>query len=585
MEAAILMGLVGIGQLINKNNENNNPVVPYEVNKDIIMDNNGVYDSNFYEQAQEHVNREARLKFEQSQNSDKTGVHNNQNLDRMGSSDLVDDDFEQNKADLNNMTYSSAVGGYISKDEFMENDQGISMEPFFSHAPTPVNLDDSRQLNLHQGNDGFYKKKSELPNMFKPEKENIHGNHFGEYIGDKTRYVESNLKTNELPFEQVKVTPIDDKSNLNSEIKNLISEKYNIDNLRSEADQKVTYGGRTVSGKSIKQERGLEGTVFQHNPDKFYKNTPDKWFVTNGAYLEKSDRPQELVKDTFRAKFNNQPLGAAAPAVKEGHQKRSNYRKPLKVQLGSDTIRNAGVEVGGSGLDIQQQGYRVAPNEREVTELRTYDSNLRGQNNHTIGLQDKLKGTIKESTINSKNNGNLGNTVINSTERLQDGIRVTKKQTTINSKNNGNINGGYHKSELGYQAPGLTVKDTTLFEHTGIAGGAVVGDMSNVNYMNAETNPNKEIIAQGRAPTLNNTKVVNGAEHTNMDIKKLNIDYINQRENGLTKVYSETPIDNNCELTTMKDNPDYVISDRIDPNLLNPFKENPYTQPLSSFSY
>jgi len=103
--------------------------------------------------------------------------------------------------------------------------------------------------------------------------------------------------------------------------------------------------------------------------------------------------------------------------------------------------------------------------------------------------------------------------------------------------------------------------------------------------MNAETNPNKEIIAQGRAPTLNNTKVVNGAEHTNMDIKKLNIDYINQRENGLTKVYSETPIDNNCELTTMKDNPDYVISDRIDPNLLNPFKENPYTQPLSSFSY
>ena len=179
----------------------------------------------------------------------------------------------------------------------------------------------------------------------------------------------------------------------------------------------------------------------------------------------------------------------------------------------------------------------------------------------------------------------MGNTVVHSTERLQDGVRITKKQTTINSKNNGNIHGGYHKSELGYQAPELTVKDTTLFEHTGIAGGAVVGDMSNTNYMNAETNPNKEIISQGRAPTLNNTKVVNGAEHTNMDIKKLNIDYINQRENGLTKVYSETPVDNNCEITTMKDNPDYVISDRIDPNLLNPFKENPYTQPLSSFSY
>ena len=585
MEAAVLMGLVGIGQLINKNNQDSNPIVSSEVNKDIIMRNNGVYDSNFYEEAQDIIQRNATVKFNESKSPEESGVHNNLNLDRMGSMDLVDDSFEQTKADLSNMTYSTAAGGYITKEEFMSNDQGVTMEPFFSHAPTPVNLDDPRQLNVHQGNDGFYKKKTEIPNMFKPEKENIHGNYFGEYIGDKSRYVESNLKTNELPFEQVKVTPIDDKSNLNAEIKTLIADKYNIDNLRSEADQKVTYEGRTISGKSIKQERGLEGTVFQHNPDKFYKNTPDKWFVTNGAYLEKSERPQELVKDTFRAKFNNQPLGAAAPAVKEGHQKRSNYRKPLKVQLGTDTVRNAGVEVGGSGLDIQQKGYRVVPNEREVTELRTYDSNVRGPNNHTIGLQDNLKGTIKQTTINSKNNGNIGTTVINSTERLHDDLRVTKKQTTINSKNNGNIHGGYQGLELGYEAPELTVKDTTLFEHTGIAGGNVVGDMSKNNYMNAETNPNKEIIAKGRAPTLNNTKVVNGAEHTHMDIKKLNMDYINQRENGLTKVYQETPIDNNCEITTMKNNPDYVISDRIDPNLLNPFKENPYTQSLSSFSY
>ena len=64
-----------------------------------------------------------------------------------------------------------------------------------------------------------FTKKTEIPNMFKPEKENICGNYFGEYIGDKSRYVESNLKTNELPFEQVKVTPIDDKSNQMTEIK------------------------------------------------------------------------------------------------------------------------------------------------------------------------------------------------------------------------------------------------------------------------------------------------------------------------------------------------------------------------------
>ena len=50
MEAAVLMGLVGIGQLINKNNRDSNPIVSSEVNKDIIMRNNGVYDSNFYKE-------------------------------------------------------------------------------------------------------------------------------------------------------------------------------------------------------------------------------------------------------------------------------------------------------------------------------------------------------------------------------------------------------------------------------------------------------------------------------------------------------------------------------------------------------
>ena len=43
----------------------------------------------------------------------------------------------------------------------------------------------------------------------------------------------------------------------------------------------------------------------------------------------------------------------------------------------------------------------------------------------------------------------------------------------------------------------------------------------------------------------------------------------------------------NIELTTMKDHLDdkELMSDRIDKELLNPFKNNPYTQSLSSFAY
>ena len=39
----------------------------------------------------------------------------------------------------------------------------------------------------------------------------------------------------------------------------------------------------------------------------------------------------------------------------------------------------------------------------------------------------------------------------------------------------------------------------------------------------------------------------------NMDIKKMDVDYMNHRLNGVDKVYQEIPTDDVCELTTMKD--------------------------------
>ena len=52
--------------------------------------------------------------------------------------------------------------------------------------------------------------------------------------------------------------------------------------------------------------------------------------------------------------------------------------------------------------------------------------------------------------------------------------------------------------------------------------------MDQVNYRNAESNPTKEIIAQGREPTLNNVKVSNGMDSLNVNIKKIDSDYMTQ---------------------------------------------------------
>ena len=577
MEALVLMGIIGVGYLANEQNENKNPV-DVAVSKEInYPSDNNVYDSTHYNE----VENEIKLKVEESYEKSKdpgSNIVNNQKIDEYNLKD-----------NLGNYTYSNAADGYIDNEEFMSNNQGVKMEPFFSSAPTTINLDDSRRLDMHQGDSGFYKEKREIGSFFEPQKglTNVNGNDFGEYIGDKNRYLSGNTRQNELPFEQERVSHIDVKSNLNGDINRAIAEKTNVDALRAKSNPKLTYEGKVLNGRSVAEERGKLGEVFQHNPDKFYKNNPDKWLVTTGAYLEKSERPEQLVKDTFRAKFNSQQVGSAAPASTEAHENRPSFRKPLKLQLGTDTVRNPGANVFGSGTDLHQESYRNIPNERDVTTLRRYDGNLTTDiESSTMGIQDEIKRTVKESTQHTKNNGNVNNTVINHTKGLMDGLKVTKKQTTVNSQNNGYIKGGLDNPTLGYEKPEPTTKDSTIFSYTGGGGASVLGDMNKENYSNAETNPTKEIISQGRTPTINNTKISNGMDTVNVDIKKIEGDYMNYRENGLEKVYQEIPSDNTCEVTTMKDRlDDYSISDRIDPNLLNPFRDNPYTKPLDSFAY
>ena len=578
MEAAVLLGLVAAGYFKNKGDSGDNPILS-NVNSDVKMSNgNNVYDSgNYYQETKKEVSDLVEKNFNESNNY-KSNVINDKNLDR-----------ELNIEGFQELVYSNNSGESISSEDFLRNDQGISTQPYFKKAPNPIDFNDTRGLDRHQGDNRLKESKVEIGQMFPLEKNNnVFGNQFGEYIGDKSRYLESRVKTNELPFEQERISHIDTKSGVNREIKQMIADKTNIDNLRTKTNQQQTYEGRVVSGKSVNENRGNMGEFRQYDPDKFYENNPDRYFTTTGAFLKERGKPEHILKDTYRSSLNKQEFGGASANYTKG-EKRSKYRKPLKIQLQNDTNRNVGADQFSGDADFSRKGYRSLPNEREVTSERTYEGNLGTQvSNHTVGLLDDIKGTIKETTINSANNGYMGNTTVNTTQGIQDNVRTTKKQTTIDSANNGYMSGGFNKLTMGHEDQSVTVKESTLSGYTGGAGSqGYAGDMLKDNYMNAETNPNKEVIAQGRMPTLSNTKVVNGGEHMNMEIKKIDSDYMNQSENKLSRVYSTNIDASNIELTTMKNKLEdsELMSDRIDKDLLNPFKNNPYTQSLSSFAY
>ena len=82
-------------------------------------------------------------------------------------------------------------------------------------------------------------------------------------------------------------------------------------------------------------------------------------------------------------------------------------------------------------------------------------------------------------------------------------------------------------------------------------------------------------------------ELTNGVDNLNVDIKKINSDYMTHNIKGQNKVYQLTNNDTCCQYTKEKVhlNDTKLMIDQIDPELLNPFKENPYTHSLQSYVF
>ena len=203
MEAVVLASLVGIGYLFNDQSKKNNPINT-PVNTEISTPNGeNIYNSEFYNEADQMVKTLANQNFESSY-EEGTNIINNQNLNRIGS-DInqvppENTSVEKLKDDFQEYTYSNAAGGYITIDEFKSNDQGVVMEPFFAQAPSNINVDDTRTLDVHQGGNEYNQSKRETSNFFPLEQQQVFGNTFGEGMGDPDRYNPGLLRTKHLKF-------------------------------------------------------------------------------------------------------------------------------------------------------------------------------------------------------------------------------------------------------------------------------------------------------------------------------------------------------------------------------------------------
>jgi len=209
--------------------------------------------------------------------------------------------------------------------------------------------------------------------------------------------------------------------------------------------------------------------------------------------------------------------------------------------------------------------------------------------------EDIAKTTLKEVTVDNEHIGFVG-----AQETLKAGgytstsvdMKNTNRQFTTDWYYQGIADGETGTGPgRGYLAARYEAKNTNRqflndFEWEGPAKHYMNKPQSYDDMYNARMNPNKEEISLGREPTQESVKLGAGRDLVNINHRRIEADQINIREPAETFVYNAPPQKNNCGLTRVKSKlPEDMNRARMNPEILNAFNENPYTQSLTSSVY
>ena len=258
---------------------------------------------------------------------------------------------------------------------------------------------------------------------------------------------------------------------------------------------------------------------------------------------------------------------------------------------------------------------------------------------------DISRTTIKETTVHDDRIGNVGSIGKRGSTYIQDLPQTTNRETLKNFITSGNLNGNKHISRPNTEAI-KTVRETTLHtpaigqasigqvgqgyitnpkeapnvarqfisdneytgqahgdgvgaytvtdtiapptsrqfttdnEYTGVAEGEVK-PMSYTDIYNATINTVRQDVSKGRNPTKTGVKIASGQADIGQVLQKVPL--LEPDALQKTKLTQLPPNKNEQGITTQKNSVcDASIAQRIEPDTLTAFKENPFTQSLSS---
>jgi len=394
--------------------------------------------------------------------------------------------------------------------------------------------------------------------------------------------------------------------------------------------------GWTVDEKAMCNGVGDYGKNSIENKANERDTTQDRVHLNNlSITVKKIITP---IVDFFRRTRKENFIGNIRP---EGNM---NANMPSKqtvydpTDIARTTIKEQTIDNEYDGaLTGNKKGTVYDPNDIARTTIKEqnidndYTGMLTGETRNTVyDPNDTARTTIKEQNINNNT------PYINVNPQQPRSIRVydpediaktTLKEVTIDNDHIGFVGAQQTLKTGGYTSTSVDMKNTnrqftTDWYYQGIADGetgtgpgrgylAASYEAKNTNrqflndwewegpakhYMNkpqsyddmynARMNPNREEIALGREPTQESVKLGAGMDLVNIEHRRIEGDQINIREPAETFIFNAPPQKNNCGLTRVKSKlPEEAIRQRINPDILKAFKDNPYTQSLTSSVY
>jgi len=497
----------------------------------------------------------------------------------------------------------SLTGNYLDSEQFKHN----NMMPFnggkVKGRTYDMNIAESVLDNMIGSGSQTIRKIEQAP-LFKPE-ENVQWAYGMPNQSDfyQSRVNPAMKNNNVKPFDTVMVGPglnqgfgINGSGGYNSGME--ARDKWlpkTVDQLRVDTNPKLEYellGHEGPADSFIKNAATTQmiGRIEKQRPDTFFINSQDRWLTTTGASKGETLRPLQEMGVLRRNDIPVEYMGPAGAVDVQASYAPENFepsrrQQPLAGAVNHSTAMGKGPSTDADGFVRSYTNYE---NHRTtVKQPNTIRSGFSGAIGAVIApLLDVLRSTRKDETINSvRVYGDVGTSsmVKGPVYNTQDVTPTTIKETTLYSPtfNINNQKDGIYVNN--YSSPDLTQRDTTSCEYYTSAGGQASG-YGNMNYDAAYRQTNNDIKSQ----TINNRQNQGGTQifnqQMNMSINKSDSDRLDGRVNPAFSRLSAMPPSTQTHGAIHA--PQYYNEcagcDRINPDILTAFKNNPYTQSLSS---